>query len=186
MTFDKEIGERFGIIYGDSKLIFIKTGRGGSIYGYNNKYLKLSKHIRDCLGYSVVISANPENSECDLHGELQEIKDYVPSYDETFYIGISNGAIVGAQQGYIIDDVKKMLLVNGPLIINPHKTIMGLEKFCGNTCLVYGDNDPSYPYLKILQLQKLPNVEVKVVVGADHNFSNKEEQLESSIIEFLQ
>lgn len=186
MIFDKEIGEKFGIINGDSKLIFIKTGRGGSIYGYNNKYLKLSKHIRDCLGYSVVISANPENSECELHGELQEIKDYVPSYDEIFYIGISNGAIVGAQQGYIIEDVKKMLLVNGPLIINPHKTIMGLEKFCGNTCLVYGDNDPSYPYLEILQLQKLPNVEVKVVVGADHNFSNKEEQLESSIIEFLQ
>ena len=35
----------YGIIYGTDKRVFlIKAGQNGSIYGYNNKYLKMAKH----------------------------------------------------------------------------------------------------------------------------------------------
>ena len=33
----------YGIIEGNNTIVFIKSGQNGSIYGYNNKYIKMSK-----------------------------------------------------------------------------------------------------------------------------------------------
>ena len=49
----------YGIISGDKKIIYIKAGNGGSIYGYENKYLKMAKQINNCSGYNVVVASNP-------------------------------------------------------------------------------------------------------------------------------
>ena len=39
--YDKVIGKQFGIIQGEKYLVFIKTGRGGTIEGFKNKYLNI-------------------------------------------------------------------------------------------------------------------------------------------------
>jgi len=45
--YDKVIGKQFGIVKGEKYLVFIKTGRGGSIKGFENKYLKhKERHLK--------------------------------------------------------------------------------------------------------------------------------------------
>ena len=39
--YDIVIGKQFGIIKGEKNIVFIKTGRGGSIEGFKNKYLNI-------------------------------------------------------------------------------------------------------------------------------------------------
>lgn len=185
-TFDKVVEDYFGIINGNSTLVFIKTGRGGSVYGYKNKYLKMACDIRDKYGYTVVVSANPVEYDCDLLAEIGYVKDEVLKPDCIYYMGISNGAVIGAQQGWKVPDIKRMLLINGPLMINLHKLIDGLRKYNGERiCLVYGDKDPSYPYLGVFEKQSIENVVVKVAYGADHNFAGMESELQLLMYEEL-
>jgi hypothetical protein len=184
--FHKIIKDKYGIMSGDGKLVFVKTGRGGSVYGYNNKYLNLAKSILTLYGYSVVISANPADSECYLNEELEEVKEYIGDYDEVYFIGVSAGALVGAQQGYMNEKISKMLLVNGPLMINWPKTKTGIEKFQGNRVeMLYGMRDPSYKYFEILNYINSDKLERDTVEDADHNFAGKEKILEQKIIDFI-
>ena len=39
--YDIVIGKQFGIINGEKNIVFIKTGRGGTIEGFKNKYLNI-------------------------------------------------------------------------------------------------------------------------------------------------
>ena len=39
--YDIVIGKQFGIIKGEKDIVFIKTGRGGTIEGFKNKYLNI-------------------------------------------------------------------------------------------------------------------------------------------------
>ena len=96
------------------------------MYGRDNKYLRIAKRINEQYGYSVVVSANPVEYDCDLELEINYISDELGAYDEMYFIDISNGAIIGARQGFGINGIQKMLLINGPLMINYHKTIKGI------------------------------------------------------------
>ena len=186
MKFDKVISEQYGIMKGNGNLIFIKTGRGGTIYGYQNKYCRIASEFRDDFGCTVIVSANPENSECDLVTELNEILSSEGDFTEIYFIGVSNGALVGAQQGYRCKKIKAMLLVNGPLMINWHKARKGLEEFDGEKVqLVYGSLDPSYPYIELLDLIESEICDYVVLEGIDHNFTDNMEVFISNIWIFL-
>ena len=39
----------YGIIEGNNTIVFIKSGQNGSIYGYNNKYIKMAKRLNKKL-----------------------------------------------------------------------------------------------------------------------------------------
>ena len=45
--FDKVIRKQFGIINGEKNIIFIKTGRGGTIEGFKNKYLNICDFLAE-------------------------------------------------------------------------------------------------------------------------------------------
>ena len=49
----------YGFVFGGDrqKILLIKAGQGGSIYGYRNKYLKLACEIRELCGFSVVAAS---------------------------------------------------------------------------------------------------------------------------------
>ena len=125
--YDKVIGKQFGIIQGEKYLVFIKTGRGGSIEGFENKYLSICSFLFKKYGYTFVVSANPKDSVCDLEEEIKCISKYVGNYKEIFFVGISNGASLGAYQSGKIKSIKNALLINAPLMINFHK----IKKRCG-------------------------------------------------------
>lgn len=99
MKYDKEIQTQYGFIHGSKTLVFIKTGRGGSIYGYQDKYVRISHAINDRFGYSVCVSANPPQRESNLSEEIAFVNQE-QQINDIYFIGVSNGALVGAQQGY--------------------------------------------------------------------------------------
>lgn len=185
--FDKILKDKYGIISGNKKLIFVKTGRGGTCYGHNNKYLNLANEILNLYGYSVIISAYPTDSVRNLQEELEEIKSYIDDYEEVYFIGVSAGALLGAQQGYLNEKITRMLLVNGPIMINWPKTKRGIEKFQGERVeMIYGTKDPSYRYYAILNCINSDKLIYTAIEKADHNFTGMEEVLERKMKEFIQ
>ena len=186
MNFDKVVEDYFGIVSGNKSLVFIKTGKGGTVYGRDNKYLRIAKRLNEQYGYSVVVSANPVEYDCDLQLEIDYISDELGAYDEMYFIGISNGAIIGARQGFGINGIQKMLLINGPLMINYHKTIKGIKALGAKPIdVVYGENDPSAMYTVWLDNEKISNCNVSIIPGADHNFAGMEDVFEDIIVNFL-
>lgn len=184
--FDKVIDTSIGIKSGRNKLVIIKTGKGGTIYGYRNKYLVLAHRIIEELGYSVAVLSNPMESICDLGWEIERIRSCGIVFDGIYYVGISDGALIGAQQGYCCLAISRMLLINGPLMINWHKTKKGIEQFSsGEVVMVYGTKDPSYRYYEILRCIENDRVNTSAYDGADHYFSGMEKEFEDVIMKFL-
>ena len=183
--FDLEIDEKYGIMEGLGRVVLIKTGRGGSIYGNDNKYLRLAELIRERYGSTVVVSSNPVDSKCILSDEIDAISQYVSLIDDIVFIGVSNGALIGAQQAWKNPSIKELLLINGPLMINWPRTKVGIELFDGESLFLYGDLDPSYPYLGLLELIDSYRSSYKLLLDVDHTFTDKEERFFDEILQFL-
>ncbi len=171
-----EIDKRIGIIPGNDICIFIVTGRSGTIYGYKNKYMSLAAEVSECYGYTICVVASPKEGTLELI-ENMDLCMNASNFTEVRYIGISYGALVGAQQGWQIPKISKMLLINGPLMINWHKTKLGAERFQGKEIMfVYGEKDPSYKYFELLKSIDSSVISLYSVLGADHNFSGMEDK----------
>ena len=172
--YDKVIEKQFGIIKGEKYLVFIKTGRGGSIEGFENKYLNICSFLFEKYGYTFVVSANPKDSACDLEEEIKCISKYIGDYKEIFFVGISNGASIGAAQCRKIEKIKDAILINAPLMINFHKIKEGAKKFRGNNMyFLYGEDDPSCRYIEILKSIKNTACKYKIIKGEGHDFSKE-------------
>ena len=172
--YDIVIGKQFGIIKGEKNIIFIKTGRGGSIEGFENKYLDICSLLFEKYGYTFVVSANPKDSVCDLDKEIKCISKYVGGYKEIYFVGISNGASIGAAQCRKIEKIKNAVLINAPLMINFHKIKEGAKKFRGNNMyFLYGEDDPSCRYIEILDSIKNTACKYKIIKGEGHDFTKE-------------
>ena len=183
--YPRELDELFGIIPGTDTCLFIKTGRGGTIYGYNGKYLKLAQDIHLKYGYTICVSANPIDSTCNLTSDIQTLLAVCPNVEKIYFTGISNGALIGAQQACDISMIEKMLLINGPLMINWHKTKSGIEKAKDKRVMfVYGDKDPSYRYAELIKLIDAPLCQLYIVPGADHQFRGMEKEF-AELVEYF-
>lgn len=186
LIYDYEVNNRFGIMTGEKRIVYIKTGRGGTIYGYHNKYVDIAQDINSEYGYAVVVSANPIEEECDLENEMNSILSACSEVEDILYIGYSNGAAIGAQQGYKISLVKNMLLINGPLMVNWPKTKAGIEKFKGlYVQFVYGSEDPSAQYAQMISFIDSQVCSLEITEGADHRFSGREQDFKRLIIDFV-
>lgn len=172
--YDIVIGKQFGIIKGERNIVFIKTGRGGTIEGFENKYLNICSLLFEKYGYTFVVCANPKDSVCDLEEEIKCISKYVGDYKEIFFVGISNGASLGAYQSSKIKSIKNALLINAPLMINFHKIKEGAQNFRGdNMYFLYGEDDPSFRYIEILSSIKNNACKCKIIKGEGHDFSKE-------------
>ena len=172
--YDIVIGKQLGIINGEKYLVFIKTGRGGTIEGFENKYLDICSLLFEKYGYTCVVSANPKDSVCDLEEEIKCISKYVGDYKEIFFLGISNGASLGAYQSSKIKSIKNALLINAPLMINFHKIKKGAEEFSGDRMyFLYGENDPSFNYIEILNCVNNTAYKYEIIQGEGHDFSKE-------------
>lgn len=173
-----ETSINYGIFKGTNLIIFIKVGQDGSIYGYKNKYLKIAKAINKKYKYTIICSSNPstkDNNPLQYDIEVIEkycIKNNINDYS-IYYFGHSKGALIGCQNGYKYNKIKRMLLINAPLMINWHKTKEGLLNFKQDKIImVYGNLDPSYKYVELLNEIKNPKFKYYVIDGENHNFSN--------------
>lgn len=168
----------YGIINGNNNILLIKTGREGSIYGYNNKYLELAKYISSKYGSTIIVASNPSTgiNSNQLDNAIAFIDEYFKDKYikyEIYYIGISNGGLIGAWYGYNYSLIRRMLLINPPLMINYHRTKEGLQSFNNDkVILLFGELDPSYKLADLLDFINNDKVKYQIIKGEDHHLSN--------------
>ena len=178
----------YGIINGNDRLFFIKVGNGGNIYGYENKYLRISHQIHDEYGCSVLVSSNPVEMSIknSIVLDFQFIKEKFPNIVEVNAFGHSNGGQVLISYAYMYPIIKNVLAVNAPLMINFHKTKEGIQKFVGDKMhIIYGEIDPSFRYVEILNSSLSPKFSYSIVKNANHNFENMLEEFINLPKEYL-
>lgn len=188
LKFDKEIHSNFndeiidyGIVEGNNIIIFIKAGQDGSLYGYQNKYIKMARRLNKKYGCSVICSSNPFDGNNPLDNAMEIIEDYAKIFDnyKIYYLGYSNGALIGAWFGVKYPKIKRMALVNGPLMYNFHKTKEGALSFNGDMIsFIYGEYDQSIGYIDLLKNMENDKIKVFVEKGQDHHFSKSEESFQ--------
>lgn len=168
----------YGIIHGDNTIIYLKPGNRGTCFGYNNKYLKLANSIAEKYGYSVIISSNPKESKKDLEDDFRFIDDYAKRRKLgnyiIYFIGVSDGARSGAKVCFLHQNIKRVLLINGPLFIDFDKTIKGLLSFKGESLyLVYASEDPSFDFTHFVpeMIEENPVIRLTILKNQDHLLS---------------
>ena len=171
---DKEI--EYGIIEGNNTIVFIKAGMEGSCYGYENKYVRIGRLLNEKHGCSIISSSNPLGLHTDFAAEMDFVRNYTKQQNmenfQVYFVGHSNGADLGIINAWQFPEIKKLVCINAPLIMNPHLLIQGIKEFSGEKMnLVYGSKDPSFDMVKLyseLESKKINFVRVK---NADHNFT---------------
>ena len=189
LKFDKEMHSKFediaiieyGIEEGNNIIVFIKAGQNGSLYGYQNKYIKMAKRLNKKYGCSVICSSNPFDGNNPLDNAMEVIEDYAKRFDDfkIYYLGYSNGALIGAWFGIKYPKIKRMALVNGPLMYNLYKTKEGTLSFKGESInFIYGEYDQSIGYVELLKSIENDKIKVFIEEGQDHHFSKSEEDFQ--------
>ena len=170
----KEI--EYGIIDGNNTIVFIKAGLEGSCYGYENKYVRIGRALNEKHGCSIIASSNPLGYKTDFAAEMDFIKDYAKKQNlddyQVYFFGYSNGAALGIINAYQFAEIKKLVCINAPLMINLHLLLRGIKGFSGEKMtLVYGSSDASFDMLKLYSELESDKIDFVRIYGADHNFT---------------
>ena len=108
----------YGFAFGDDrqKILLIKAGQGGSIYGYRNKYLKLACEIRELCGFSVVCASTPSSdiSQMAQFAEVVKSEFEIGGHTQIYFMGMSMGASIGCIGRSLFPEISRFLLVNPP------------------------------------------------------------------------
>lgn len=164
----------YGVIRGDHKIAFLKTGLGSNPVGNEEKYLQIAHRLNQKYRCTVIVASNPNDGRSHVNSDQQILERYVlenlfPT-PEFFFFGNSNGGIKGLELLNHGIPFRKMILVNMPLMINFHKTKQYVSTFPKTSIVaIYGERDASYPYTPFLD-GKFENVKVITIPNADHNF----------------
>ena len=181
-TYDLE-GVSMGYIPGSENILFIKTGQGGSIYGYENKYLKLALEMNRKYGFSVLVSSTSDNTLKEYKMDNLVINEIFANKScQIYYLGISKGGLVGMWHEAEDSKIKRMVAINPPLMINYHnKTRPALDKLGSKLTIVIGSLDPSYDYVPFAK----GHAHIKILIGADHNLVGSTMSLLQIVEEYL-
>ena len=176
----------YGIINGkindDSShiIVYIKAGLTGSIYGYENKYLKIAKNLNEKFGVSVFVASNPKETGNSIGHGLQIIENYCKTrwikQFNVYFIGISNGGVQGlfAFEKYPL--INKALLIGAPLNDRPDLIQKALTNFNGEKLhLICGDKDPGFGLFKLYSELENDKVIFTAYLNVDHVFSGNTE-----------
>lgn len=172
----------YGIIEGNNTIVFIKSGQNGSIYGYNNKYIKMAKRLNKKYKCTVICSSNPFDGNNPLDNAFTVIEKYTSKFEDykVYYLGFSNGALIGAYFGINYPKIKRMLLVNMPLIYDINLIKNNLNNFNNEkVTIVYGSLDYSINLPENIKNIKSNRLDIKVILNEDHYFSKDEEDFYS-------
>lgn len=162
------------------KLLLIKTGLGGSIYGYNGKYIRIAQHFYS-KGFSVLCCASPQNVDdrtsfevaIDTASSLMGNRFTDVRID---YMGVSRGAYQGILYGNTVEQIKSMLLINPPLTVNFSKQITALRNVDKPSTLVIGSRDASFRFWPWICGIENANLKLIEAEGADHHFKGMDQE----------
>jgi len=166
-----------GVMDGSNVIVLVIPGQNSGIYGYENRYLKLSKKLNKEYGATVIITSNPFQMDDPISDLMYVINKYAERFNEyqLFYFGFSKGANIGAQFATLVNKFSRLVLINGPLMINYHKTKNGLQQFKGEKIsFVYGCLDPSYKYVELIAYEPKENKELVILENMNHNVEDED------------
>lgn len=166
----------YGFVFGGDrqKILLIKAGQDGSIYGYRDKYLKLACEMRDLYGFSVVCASTPSSdiNQMTQFAEVVKSEFEISGQTQIYFMGMSMGASIGCIGRALFPEISRFLLVNPPLMINTTRICRSAKVFDGNMMtFVFGSLDPSAHLAGLLKLHEHENMRVIIVPGQDHYFS---------------
>ena len=169
----------YGCLYGNEKIVFIKVGLGGNYLGDESRYLKIARRLHEAHGCSVISVSNPyvENRRIDVEKDRSILRDFMQKQNfqnpELYFFGHSNGCVKGLELAASGVTFHRMILTNMPLMINFHKIKKWLAAISQtNIIAVYGERDPSYPYVPLLD-GRTAGLETRIIPETDHNFAGK-------------
>jgi len=181
MNFDKIISKavqgcriRYGIVYGNETIVFIKTGADGSIKGSQDKYLKMAQRLKDMRGFTVICASNPCECDASFRVDHKVIDEYVTSQGFSSYkvylVGTSDGAYSNLSLASLVPQTVKYLGINTSTVdfsafLEKLHALPLVEKL-----LVYGTEDDEFANVAGLHNADVKNLAVIPVEGADHGF----------------
>lgn len=176
----------YGIINGKFNIesshivVYIKAGLTGSIYGYENKYLKMAKNLNEKFGVSVFVASNPEGTGNSIGHGLQIIKNYCKERQvkqfNVYFVGVSNGGVQGLFAFEKNPLINKALLIGAPLNYNPDLIQKALINFNGEKLhLICGDKDPGFGLFKLYSELENEKIIFTAFLNVDHVFSGNTE-----------
>ena len=183
----------FGVLKGNSDIVVIKTGYGGTANGYNDKYLEIANSIRDKYGYTVISISNPSTIRNFRKKQMQMLVDVIDDYIhemnfESFsvrYIGVSNGAVSGIQYGEMLRGLRSMLCISTPLAFFLKVINENIENVKVMLSMVFPSLDKNY--YKYFKKLKQCNAVISVIEGQDHSFSVPDKtQMKDVIMRWLE
>jgi hypothetical protein len=181
MTFDKIIHKTFndgevdyGFVFGNNKIVFIKSGAGGDIFGYQNKYLKMAHRVHERTGATVICSSN---HICYLELDRKAIEWCAKKLQieresaELYFVGTSDGAnqCIALSRNA---PTRKLICINPsfPPGHDPSNRLILRSKV--EKIFVYGTKDEEgYFLIPKLKEREIPNFQIKMIEGADHQFT---------------
>lgn len=172
----------YGFVFGGDrrKILLIKAGQDGSIYGYRNKYLKLACEMRELYGFSVVCAStlSSDINQMAQFAEVVKSEFEIGGQTRIYFMGMSMGASIGCIGRTLFPEISRFLLVNPPLMINTIRICRSAKAFDGDMMtFVFGSLDPSTHLAGLLKLHERENMRVVIVPGQDHHFSRNEFRL---------
>lgn len=178
VTKEDRLKIEYGLIHGNDRIVIIKAGAGGSYIGYEEKYLRIAHRLREAHGCTVLCLSNYAGDSF-ARGDVAVIRELIAEMGgevELYYIGNSNGSTQGLLTATKYFDLRRMVLVNMPLMLNFHRIKEALTRADTEIRFVYGERDPSISYVPFLRNASakegsLARTEIVTVDGADHNFA---------------
>ena len=165
----------YGVVFGNENIVFIKGGAGSSCRGYEDKYLRMAHRLFERGGYTVITASNPgpkvdtysiDKLLLDNYISQNELKSYSLSL-----FGSSNGAYQNIFLASTLENVKKIVCVNMPLMLNFQKATARLATLDNvKKLFIYGSLDPSVKFIPHLSAKKIDALSVSIIENADHNF----------------
>ena len=171
---------RYGVVFGNEKIVFIKTGVDGKIDGYDNKYLKMAQRLHERLGATVICSSNPFIEEGHVAADKAFIEKVVSetglSSYTLFLFGTSDGAYHNLLLAKALPETVKLVCVNTstPNYDRLKENLIKLSHV--SKIFVYGDKDDEYHFLPCLEKENFENFELITVAGANHEFTGMVEE----------
>ena len=170
---------KYGILFGNEKIVFIKVGADGNIRGYQDKYLRMAHRIHARIGATVICASNPYISEpAHIKADKALINKVITERGfenyEMYFVGTSDGGYHSLLLAQQFSQTAKYLGINSSHmgIDNFAEIILSLSRV--QKILVYGrddeDFDKDFPTMNALACD---NLEIVVLDGVDHHFTDK-------------
>ena len=170
---------KYGVLFGNEKIVFIKVGTDGTIRGYQDKYPRMARRIHERTGATVICSSNPDiSAERKLEADKAFIEKIIAEQDyencEFYFVGTSDGAEHSLKLALQFPKTVKFLGISSSWSVEAEFLKMVKDLSCEKKIFAYGTDDEDFdvivPRLKALDCD---NLELIIFDGVDHFFTGK-------------